>query len=61
MGKIKLNRHMKKLFYFLSIVLATSIQAQGQNPILTLDSHPVDKSLIKEKTYEMAWYIAHII
>jgi len=55
--KIKLNRHMKKLFYFLSIVLATSIQAQGQNPILTPDNHSADKSLIKEETYEMRWFI----
>ncbi|MER3316701.1 MAG: hypothetical protein RIB79_00265 [Allomuricauda sp.] len=48
---------MKKLFYFSSMVLATFIQAQGQNPILTPDNNPADKSLIKEETYEMTWYI----
>jgi len=48
---------MKKTFYLLLVVLATSFQVKGQKPILTPENNPADKSLIKEETYEMAWYM----
>ncbi|GLU45366.1 hypothetical protein [Allomuricauda sp. NBRC 101325] len=48
---------MKKTFYLLLVVLTTSFQVKGQKPILTPENNPADKSLIKEETYEMAWYM----
>ncbi|MEQ5790037.1 hypothetical protein J4E06_03170 [Muricauda sp. NFXS6] len=48
---------MKKTFYLLLVVLATSFQVMGQKSILTPENNPVDKSLIDEETYEMAWYM----
>lgn len=54
---IKLKSDMKKTFYLLLVVLATSFQVMGQKSILTPENNPVDKSLIDEETYEMAWYM----
>ena len=54
---IKLKSDMKKTFYLLLVVLATSFQVKGQKPILTPENNPADKSLIHEETYQMAWYI----
>jgi len=54
---IKLKSDMKKTYYLLLVVLATSFQAMGQKSILTPENNPVDKSLIHEENYEMAWYM----
>ncbi|WP_108244448.1 DUF3108 domain-containing protein [Muricauda brasiliensis] len=48
---------MKKTFYLLLMVLATSFQVMGQKSILTPENNPADKSLIHDETYEMAWYM----
>jgi len=48
---------MKKLLYTLSIVLATSFQAFGQNAPLTPEHNPADNSLTQTETYQMGWFM----